>query len=152
MSGPNITVTERGAAKAAVDLAQLARRAADVRPAAEKAHDVFRRSEERTFQTRGDGSWPPLKASTRAIKARHGQNPAILRATDTLYRSLTERSAEGQIDQARPDELRFGTSVPYARFHETGQGVPKRELIKLRPAEHDQITEVLGDYIAKGER
>jgi phage gpG-like protein len=145
-------VDQRGAGKAAVDLHRMGERGSDVRRVSEKVRSVYRRSEERRFDTQGQGGWPPLAESTRARKQQQGLDPRILRATEMLYRSLTSVRARGQVDERAPSEFRFGTTLPYARFHETGKGVPQRKLIDLQPSERREIDELIEDYIAKGER
>jgi phage gpG-like protein len=148
-SGP--IIEQHGAGKAALDLEQLGRRAhTATRDTSSTVGGIFRQSEQRRFDAGGPG-WPPLADSTREKKERLGQDPRVLRATEVLYRSLTEPQAAMQIDEHSPDEIRFGTTVPYARFHDTGHGVPQRTLIELRPGERRQITEALETYIARGE-
>jgi hypothetical protein len=73
----------------------------------------------------------------------------VLRATDTLYRSLTEEGAAGQVDEPTPGSFRFGTKVPYAFYHDTGTGVPKRKLVGLTTKQRTGIKEVIGTYIAE---
>jgi phage gpG-like protein len=148
-SGP--IIEQHGAGKAALDLEQLGRRARTAtRDTASTVGAIFRQSEQRRFDAGGPG-WPPLAEATREKKQQQGLDPRILRATEVLFRSLTEPQAAMQIDEHAPDQMRFGTTVPYARFHDTGQGVPERTLIELRPSERRQITEALETYIARGE-
>lgn len=110
---------------------------------------VFSASEQRVFDRAGPG-WPPLATSTRRRKREQGLDPAILRATDALYRSLTTPNDSEGIQTAAPDSFRLGTSVPYARFHDAGIGTPRRKLIDLSPADRKQITKALERYIADG--
>jgi phage gpG-like protein len=149
-AGPQMSVTQQGAGKAAVDLHKLGDRASDVRRVSEKVRSVYRKSNERRFQRDGDGDWPRLADTTEERKAREGLDPRPLRATDRLYRSLTSTRATGQVDVRDPTEFRFGTEIPYARFHDTGRGVPTRKLIEFTPAERKQITELISGYVAKG--
>jgi phage gpG-like protein len=144
-------VKQRGAGKAAVDVHRVGDRSSDIRRLSEKVRSVYRRSETARFDNRGRGAWPPLAASTRARKAAEGLDPRILHASDTLYRSLTSPRAAGQIDDRKPTEFRFGTTVPYAVFHDVGKGLPRRELIELTPSERREVEELIARYISKGE-
>jgi phage gpG-like protein len=144
-----IAVEVRGAGKAAVNLHRLGERGADVRPVSEKVRSVYRKSTERRFRTRGEGAWPPLAGSTMERKQRQGLDPRPLRATEKLYRALTSPRAAGQVDVRDRSEFRFGTTLPYARFHDTGSGgVPRRELIELTPAERREVTKLISGHVA----
>lgn len=152
MADKPFTITERGAGKAARDVNQLGRRASDVRPATSAVRTAFRQAEERRFDTGGAGSWPKLAEATREWKARRGLDPRILRATGALYRAMTAARAAGQVDERHPDELHFGTTLPYAKYHEQGKGVPKRDPIELTSQDRHKITQAIEKYIAKNEQ
>ena len=145
------TIETRGAGKAAYDLKQLGVRGSDIRRVADKVRRIYLRSNQRRFQTSGSGQWPALKPSTVERKARQGLDPRPLRATGDLYRSLTSTRAAEQEDVREPTELRFGTRVPYAGFHDQGKGRMHRELIELTASEREQVSKALGGYIARDE-
>lgn len=143
-------IETRGVEKATADVAALGNRAQRAtRDVSYKVRTVFRKSEEQRFERTGPG-WPRLAASTVERKARQGLDPRTLRATGDLYRSLTASRASNQIDARLPDEFRFGTTVPYAGYHDTGAGVPKRDLIDLSVKERRDIDKAIRDYIATG--
>lgn len=146
-----LTVDERGANVAAKHLRDMGRRARDTRDSSYKVRTIFRKAEEKRFASQGAGTWAALKDSTSDKKRRLHQDPRVLRATNALYKSLTAPRATGQIDERTPDSMRYGTSVPYAAYHDQGKGVPKRRLIDLQPAERDEITKAIEDYIATGQ-
>lgn len=148
---PAVTITERGAGKAARDVDRLGQRARDIRPATSTIRTQFRTAEERLFDTGGHGQWPKLAEATRQLKAKRGSDPRILRATGALYRALTSAKAAGQLDVRHPTELRFGTTIPYATFHDLGKGVPQRKPIDLTSHDRDRITKAIEEYVAKGE-
>jgi phage gpG-like protein len=150
-SSPRTTVEVRGATKAAVDLHRLGQRGSDIRLVAEKVRTIYLRSTKRRFETNGAGEWAELAESTKERKLNEGLDPRILRATNELYRSLTSRVAPEQVDKREKTAFRFGTSVPYARFHNYGKGRMDRELIKLTPAERQQVSKLIGAYVAKAE-
>jgi len=148
---PDDFLQAKGVDRAVRDMTGVSKRAADIKKASFKVRTIYRQSEEKRFQSRGRGTWPPLKESTKESKARHNYDPRVMRATNALHRALTSPRARGQIDERDTDEFRFGTDIPYARYHDTGQGVPQRKLIELTPAERQDISDALGDFIAKGE-
>ena len=151
MAKPQIVIKEEGSDKAALHLHELGLRASDARKAAPAIKRVFSKAERRRFDAQGPG-WPPLADSTRERKAAQGLPDKTMQATKALYRSLASERGGNQIDQRRPTEFEFGTSLPYAIYHETGKGVPVRELIDLTPAERAEIDKVLERYIARGKK
>lgn len=152
MKGLEPQIEVRGQRKAAIDLRQLGERSSDIRRVSEKVRSIYRKSNERRFDTSGSGTWPPLAADTKERKARAGLDPRPMRATGALYRSLTSPRASDQVDRRDPTEFRFGTTLPYARFHDLGTGgEKKRELIELTPAEQHQIRKIVSAYIARAE-
>jgi Phage virion morphogenesis family len=103
------------------ELLRFAERADDMMPAFEKLYDSFLGLERRQFDTQGrsgSGGWAPLKPRTVAAKARHDLDPRIMRATERLRRSLTNRTSPDAIKQIGPDSFFFGTRVPYAGYHQ----------------------------------
>jgi len=71
------------------------------------------------------GSWQPLAASTVARKG----HSTILWETGRLMRSLWGVTPDSIRDESAL-RLRFGTRVPYAKFHETGtQHMPARNFM-----------------------
>ena len=148
-----VTVDNRAAVNM---LTEMGVRAKDVRKVSTRVRKIYRRAEKQRFDTRGPG-WAPLAQSTIERKARGNMDPRILRARGDLYDSLVKSRAENQVNVKRPDSFRFGTSVPYARYHEyakkmSGPGhVPTRELVGL--SEHDlhDIAGVLGEFIVLGQ-
>jgi phage gpG-like protein len=138
-----------GVGKAAYDLEQMGKRAENVRPLDAVIRKVFLESERERFDGMNQRpKWPPLAQSTVERKARQGLDPRPLRATGLLRASLTEPGAPGQVDQPTPGSFRFGTKVPYAFYHDTGTGVPKRKLVGLTVKQRGTIKEVVGEYIA----
>ena len=144
-----LDVEQHGVREATADLLELGIRASDVRAVSLKIGRIVSESTKRRFQSRGSGSWPPLAESTKERKARDGLDPRPMRATGALYASLTKP----QPTTALPDELHYGTDLPYSRFGHYGTvNEPTRRLVELRPSERRQVEEVLTYYISRGER
>ena len=149
MRPPEPSIEVRGVRQAAVDLTQLGERGSDIRKVSEKVRSVYRRSNEERFGSGGRGRWAELAPSTKRRKARDALDPRTLRATGALYRSLTAPRAANQVDRRDPTEFRFGTTVPYAGYHNFGKGRMHRDLIELTSGERDQISKLISDYIAR---
>jgi hypothetical protein len=142
----------RGARKAAVDLTELGERGSDIRRVSEKVRAIYRRSNERRFASNGMGSWPTLAPSTIERKQRGGYSgPPMVRSGD-LERALTAARASDQVDIRDKTEFRFGTTLPYAIYHDTGTGGEKqRELVQLTAAERNQVSRLISGYVARAE-
>jgi phage gpG-like protein len=151
VKGPEPILEVRGAGKAAADLAELGVRGSDIRRVADDVRAVYRKSNARRFASSGLGAWPALADSTLERKQRGGYPSQTLVRSGDLARSLTSTRAPDQIDERDPAALRFGTTLPYAGYHDTGTGgEKKRELVELTAAEHDEISRLVSDYIANG--
>ena len=124
---------------------------------------TLRSAEDLQFSTEGaafGGDWPPLAPSTLAAKERAGlgNRPMMVR-TALLRNSLTTRAA-GSIAEVSRFALVFGTSVPYAVYHQqtTGPGkgiIPLRQLIpqengELPAAIQSEIAGNIRDYLVEG--
>lgn len=82
---------------------------------------LFKRADE-VFASRGEGSWKPLHPITIAKKG----HSKILIDTGRLKKSYTG-GTEG-IVRIEKNTITYGSKVPYARYHERGEGVPKRSV------------------------
>jgi len=76
------------------------------------------------------GKWKPLNPAYAAIKSAIYGDQQILVASGRMKASLTGRTADTVAD-FQPQEATFGTNVPYARKHQTGEGVPVRRIVDL---------------------
>ena len=119
----------------------------DFRPAFETIVDRLRVATEELFDAEGRG-WPPLSPKYAAWKEIHYPGQPIMRRTDTLYGSLVGRTG-GSILEIQPLEMRWGTSVDYARYHQQGAGVPQRRVINLAENEKVGIMKELQIYLVK---
>ena len=152
MKGPEPVIEVRGARKAAVDLAALGERGSDIRRVSEQVRSVYRKSNERRFASNGLGSWPALAPSTVERKARAGAVAPPMVRTGALERSLTAPRASDQVDRRDKTEFRFGTTLSYAVYHDTGTGgEKKRELVELTASEREQISRLISGYVARAE-
>lgn len=110
------------------------------------------------FAHEGNG-WAPLTPAYAARKRRlYGDKP-ILRATDRMFLSLTNKGAEGNITDIHPMEASYGTSVkskggfPYPRAHQRGAGnLPQRKIFALTEANKRRITRTMQRYVVETAR
>jgi phage gpG-like protein len=122
------------------ELLRFADRAVDARPLWDHLILQLRALEEGQFTSQGDrasGGWLGLADSTIARKAAKGrEDPSrILYDTGALMKSVTEPGGNA-VALSEPAMMIFGTTVPYARFHQLGEGVPQRRFLEL--TEHDR--------------
>jgi hypothetical protein len=141
-----MTIESRGLPKAVHTLHTVGERAGDVRPLVDRVRRVYLRSNARHF---GSG-WAPLAESTveRKQSQRLDSRPEV--ATGALYRSLTQEKAKGQTKRKKKSEFRFGSRLFYAAWQQGTKTQPKRDLIKLSPADLDEIDRIIEHWISKG--
>lgn len=144
-----------GDRQVARDLLRIGDRAVDATPAfAQMLLDLvdLEREQFGSEGQRASGGWAPLAASTLARKRANGLDERILRATGALYESLEETSSGGDaIRHADPTQMVFGTTVPYARYHQLGQGVPRRRPVELAERDRQGLVKTLQRYVMTGD-
>lgn len=152
--GLQLLVESKGDEAATQLLRGLGKSAADPRPAFKQIADELAIAEGEWFASRGEGSWPDLAETTIAYKAQHGLPPDPLVATGALKRSLIVRSGSGGRRTITQKQLRYGTRVPYARFHaraRTGYSrMPRRyPMISLGISERRRMVKDVRDYLMR---
>lgn len=131
------------------DLVRLGERASDMGPALRQVASQLRRAELERFDRQGPG-WARLQEETLRAKVRKGLDPRILRATERMRNSLIGRGSE-HIEEITPVSLRFGTAVPYARFHQTGTStMPQRRVVELAEPQKRAIVKTVQRWIVTG--
>lgn len=133
-----IDVVVRGDRQAAELVGRLSRRLADGRPQLLGLVDKLLHAERERFAGRG-ARWRRLAPATIRAKAREGHDPRTLVLTGELMRSLTIRGYRHQIIEVRPGQLRFGTRLWYAKFHNRGLGVPRRTVVGLTRVQRKDV-------------
>ena len=97
-------------------------------------------------------SWPQLRPSTVADRIRKGfpgEHPILVRQ-GTLRDSLLQIGGYGNVYEVRPDGLTYGTTIPYAQYHQYGApraNIPPRPLIGLTWYSKQDIVRILGDWV-----
>lgn len=119
----------------------------DMRPAWGELRDRFLAAERRQFASEGaygSGGWAPLSPPYAAWKAAHYPGKTILRRTDDLFTSLTEGP---EIAIMEASFMVLGSSVPYGRYHQGGEGVPRRRPVELPESEREEWRRVMQRHI-----
>lgn len=128
-------------------LTRLSARSSNLTVPFEKTGEDVRDQLKERFDAEGYG-WQKLSTRSAAQKAKQYPGKTILRRTDRMYASLVRKNAPGNVSRVRPMEAEFGTTVPYARHHQTGTAtMSAREIFRLREQEKRQITKTLHTYL-----
>lgn len=79
------------------------------------------------FSSQGQGAWPGLAESTISEKSQGGWPLDPLVRTGNLRESLID---PGRAAETGPQQMTWGSDVPYAAFHQTGTSkMPQRQVI-----------------------
>lgn len=112
-------------------------------------------AEQFAAQGRGPtGKWKALSPKYAAWKAKRYPGAPILVRTGDLKQSLTSNSAHS-IVRATPDLLEFGTSLPYAIYHQTRvpqKRLPRRPVFDFTEADKTRITKAIQVRLVKAGR
>lgn len=147
-----LSIETRGVARTHRALMAVSRRGADARPAWPMVLDMLQGQAQRRFTTEGrDAGWEPVAGTTVARDVRTNRDPRLMRTTGKLERALTADRARGGVRRRGKTQLRFGTSLPYAVFHQEGRGVPKRILVEMDAMTQARAARMLERYMAHGE-
>lgn len=136
-------------------LREMRERAQDVSPAWMALIQWFADEEFEQWLGRGKRwrqPWAPLAPSTVAEKFRAGLPLHPLIRTGKLVNSLTHRPLP--IEHVTPSEVKAGTNVKYARYHQTGtRYMPQRILFSPAQIRKEQAaTTAVFNWIVKGEQ
>lgn len=103
------------------------------------------------FNTQGARSgdtWQPLSASYEKWKAVKFHGQPILRATDGMFKSLTEDGAANAIADVGARGLTYGTSDTKASYHQRGGGrLPQRKVLAVTDADRRAIAAIVGNHV-----
>ena len=139
-----VVIEAPGAAQLARRLQRWGTAIEDARPAFEQMRTYLNRGEAQVFDSQGSAlghSWP------KAAEPERKTDPRLLVATGALRASLAAQTSESTF-LATPTELRFGTRVPYAHFHETGipGRLPARPMIGMPSQIARELVNIMHRY------
>ena len=144
-----------------VDQKAVKRRFRGMRRRSRDFSSVFRwsmlelqRAHERNFATRGAASgnvWPPLDNEYAGWKLSEYGAKGILIQEGTLKDSLTRWNARGAIRDISAKQARFGTTIGYAQFHQTGtRDMPQRKVMYTPATFADGVAQASGKHVVYG--
>lgn len=135
--------------RAELRLKQMRERAGDLTPAFEKWGDDVAEEVRLNFAAEGawfGSAWAALSPQYAAWKALHYPNKTILRRTDKLFDSLTERPMA--VERIGKQQAVFGTDVKYARYHQGGTvKMPSRPFLELTAELQRKVNDRILDHI-----
>jgi phage gpG-like protein len=133
-------------------LLRIAEQAQDLTAAFDTVANVMQELADLQFSTEGalSGGWEPLKDST---EERKSDMSTILTDSGALRESLSgPDGTEGAVRRSMADGLDFGTTIPYAAFHQHGTSrMAKRPVLALREEDKRRVVSVLHEHIFGGE-
>lgn len=144
-----VEVSADGVSDAARAVGGPADRTDNLRPAFDRVRLLFAEAEQQRFETRGLGHWAPILPSTQLRKLEKGQDPRVLRATGSLFRSLTQPSAGGSVFETSRYEVTLGTSVEHAKYHQGGRGREDRPVILVTERMRREFVEALQQHVSE---
>jgi phage gpG-like protein len=124
----------------------------DLTPVWKEVQTEFFDIEGEQFDSEGakgkSGRWKELSANYKEVKSRLWGGD-ILHASGRLENSLTKHTTD-TIEDFGKQEATYGTSVPYAEYHQKGAGrVPVRKVIDLSDSQKTQLTKVIQKSLLK---
>lgn len=141
MAQPILTLDIMGDKQLARGLSRFADDVKDLKEPFREIVKQFYEIEEKQFQSEGgygSGGWKPLSPRTVELKRKAGFPNKILVREKFLMESLTGKNP-WSIAEVRPLEMRVGSKLEYARFHQKGTStMPARPVIDL--TEGDKMT------------
>lgn len=125
---------------------------ADLTPLWGDLADLLRHQTDHNFDTEGAASgprWRPLSKAYARWKAARFPGKPILQRSGKLRDSLV-RESWGHVYEARERAMVWGTSVPYAGFHQSGtRHMPSRPIIRLTEGNQDDMTKVVHAFLLR---
>ena len=151
-----IEIHMAGAYRFARSFSRFASEVRDMSPAFELVHPQFLQMNKDNFRAKGKPHrWKPLTPRYAAWKRKHYPAMPLMRRRDRLIRSLTigrGASERDAIKQIKKTWARFGTSVPYADYHQNpapGGRLPKREVVQPTDRDYTRWSQTIHEWAWK---
>lgn len=124
---------------------RIEKRIVSLRPLWERFGKEFYRQETAWFASE---PWTPLSPAYAEQKRKQFGSKPLLRATDALFKSLTQEGAEGNIHEVSDLGAKFGSNDFKAMFHRTGTSrMPKRD--PLAEPDVERYETIAGQYVTE---
>lgn len=155
--GITITISVFGDEQMSREIKRIASRADDLDPAFRSIfHRLMEINAEQMFSQGGRGGTPyaPLAESTLAEKARKGQSPLALFATETLFEDLTSPTGGNETIYGGDWAVWrvTGESADYGPYHQHGtEHMPARPPFQLLETDKRDFVDEMGHYLFRGE-
>lgn len=115
----------------------------NLKPLWELLGDEVRAEETQLF---AEAPWTPLSETYAQQKAREFGSKPTLRATDVLYKSLTQENAAYNVNRITDEGAEFGSSYFLAKIHQAGTDtMPARQVIVEIP--EDKAATLAGEHL-----
>lgn len=117
-----LTVRIKGQKEVDLLLSRIGERSSNLRQPLTEILASMRFWMRHTFKTEGGypgPKWKGLEDLYAARKSRQFAGRTILRRSDRLFKSLTRR-APGSVGRVGKNRLEYGTTIPWAEFHQEG--------------------------------
>lgn len=140
-----ISITMSGQGKLDAALHRVEQGVSNLKPLWEQMGHVFYAEEKKLFDAQ---PWTPLSEPYATRKRSIFGDKGILRASDALFLSLTEKGTEGNIHRVDDLNAEFGSDVPYGIFHQLGAGtLPKRD--PMAEPDVDEYKKIADEYLTE---
>jgi phage gpG-like protein len=110
----------------------------------------FRKIEYEQFASEGadgaSGAWQALSTEYAARKLKQWGQVPIMQASGRLWRSLTQKGSKDAVEEQTATELTLGTTVEYAKYHQSKEPrkkLPRRPLVDLTDAQTARLGGVI---------
>lgn len=131
------------------ELQDVAARGTDPRPVLKEVADSLRLDFRQGF---GKNRWAPLDPEYAARKARQGRSRRVGVFTGGMLASLTSEGSRYHFEDITREGLKVGTKNPVARLFDKGRsGQPKRDLVKIKPAQRRSYLQRVQAYLVDGD-
>lgn len=151
MGGFRFTLDFYGDTQVDRTLAALGDRVSDASEAWEAITDRFVAGQRRQFDTQGAAGgarWAPLSPAYAAQKARTHPGQPILQRDGDLVASLTRRPLG--VEHITATSMVIGSDVEHGRYHQLGDGVPRRRPVELTEVTRRDWVKLLQRFITTG--
>jgi phage gpG-like protein len=155
MAEPILTFDVMGDTQVMRGFSRFADGIKDLSEAFKEIAEDFHKGERQQFQSEGGygaGGWVPLAPSTIERKEKGGYPMDILVRTGELRQAMAGEGGAA-IEEIRPLEMRLGTTLAYARFHQKGtRGMPARPIIMLPEEQKTRWHKIIQKYLVQQAR
>jgi len=150
----HVRVVDVDVSKADRRFAAILRRSRNFKPVFRWMMQQLQEAHRENFKTGGTKSgfrWQPLDPQYASWKLENYGAKGILVRTGSLERSLTMNSGRGAVRDIGARTAEFGTSIPYAKWHQSGtRNMAQRKPLFLPRLMADRTANAVAEYLVHG--